>query len=231
MQQDTVSLPARDFKKILNEWNPAGNDMAAQVRKELLAWNCDVSMDSKPALIYEVWIEQIHHAILPKGLASSRLAPDVLLRELAANPEKDETLSKTLSASLVEIQQRLGSDESEWKWGNLHKAYFVHPLHVANLNLPPRSRPGDGYTVNATGGPNFSQAHGASYREIIDLNDWDRSVTTNVPGESGVPGDRHYGDLIEGWANGDYHQLPFSRHAVEAAAEERIEFLPGAALP
>ena len=231
MQQDTVSLPARDFKKILSEWDTVGNATAAQVRKELLAWNCDVSMDSKPALIYEVWIEQIHHALLPKNLVSTRLAPDILLRELAASPAKAAILLETLTASLAEIQQRFGSDESEWKWGNLHKAYFVHPLHVASLDLPPHSRPGDGYTVNATGGPNFSQAHGASYREVIDLDDWDRSVTTNVPGESGVPGNTHYGDLIDGWANGDYHQLPFSRHAVEAAAEERMVFLPDRSLP
>jgi Penicillin amidase len=39
------------------------------------------------------------------------------------------------------------------------------------------------------------------------------------PGESGVPGDRQYGDLVEGWANGEYHPVPFSRKAVEAAAE------------
>jgi penicillin amidase len=49
---------------------------------------------------------------------------------------------------------------------------------------------------------------------------------TNVPGESGVPRDPHYGDLIEGWADGHYHQMPFSRKAVEAAAELRLMLLP-----
>jgi penicillin amidase len=39
---------------------------------------------------------------------------------------------------------------------------------------------------------------------------------TNVPGESGVPGNPHYGDLIKDWADGRYHQMPFSRKAVEA---------------
>ncbi len=231
MQQDTVSLPARDFQAVLKTWNPAGNDKAVEVRNQLLSWDGNVSLPSRPALVYEVWIEHIHRALLPKGLSSTRLAPEVLIRELTANPEKDQILSRTLSASLAEIQGRLGADESQWTWGNLHKAYFVHPLHSASFALPPQARPGDGYTVNATGGPDYSQAHGASYREIIDLYDWDQSVITNVPGESGVPGDRHYGDLIEGWAEGNYHQLPFSRHAVEAAAEERIEFLPEQRLP
>ncbi len=83
--------------------------------------------------------------------------------------------------------------------------------------------------MNATGGtpPSYSQNHGASYREVIDVSDWDRSIMTNVPGESGVPGNRHYGDLIEGWAEGHYHPMPYSRKAVEAATEERILLVPG----
>jgi penicillin G amidase len=227
LQQDTVSLPARDFAEVLREWNPKEKSVAAQVRSDLLAWDCNLRVDSKPALIYEVWIEHIHRAIFPKGIASTRLAPDILLKELKANPERDNILAKTLDASLAEIRERLGSDESEWKWGNLHKARFRHPLRVANLNLPDHSRPGDAYTVNATGGTSYIQTHGASYREIIDVSDWDRSIMTNVPGESGVPNDGHYGDLIEGWADGHYHPMPYSRKAVEAAAEERIMLVPG----
>lgn len=226
MQQDTVSLPARDFLVVLKDWHTAESGEAASVRTEMLRWDCNVSMDSRAALIYEVWIEHLHQALLPKGIASTHLTPDILLEELKSSPDKDALLTKTLEASLLEIRQRLGPDQQEWKWGNLHKAYFRHPLGVAKFDLPARSRPGDGYTVNATGGPNYSQTHGASYREILDVSDWDRSVMTNVPGESGVPGDKHYGDLIDGWATGDYHQMPFSRKAVEAAAELRLMLLP-----
>ena len=82
------------------------------------------------------------------------------------------------------------------------------------------------YTVNATGGDSYLQKHGASYREVLDLSDWDRSVMTNVPGESGNPGDPHYGDLIKGWADGHYHPLPYSKKAVEAAAESRLVLTP-----
>jgi penicillin amidase len=82
---------------------------------------------------------------------------------------------------------------------------------MASLELPEHSRPGDGYTVDATGGPNYSQTTGASYREVLDLSDWDRSIMTNVPGESGNPGNPHYGDLIDARAAGQYHPLPFSR--------------------
>ncbi len=227
MQQDTVSLPARDFVQMLKEWQPASGSEAAKVRSEMLAWDCNVSMESQPALIYEIWIEHLHRAVFPKGIASVRLAPDILLNQVKASPERDALLAKTLAASLDEIRERLGDNRAAWQWGRLHKAYFRHPLGVASLDLPAHSRPGDAYTVNATGGPDYSQTHGASYREILDLSDWDRSVMTNTPGESGDPGNPHYGDLIEGWADGHYHPLPYSRQAVEAAAEERLMLLPG----
>ncbi len=227
MQQDTVSLPARDFLALLRKWQPAEGSEQDKIRSDMLHWDCNVSMDSRPALLYEVWIEHLHRAILPKGIASARLAPDVLLKELQSSSEKGALLEKTLSESLSEIRERLGPDQAHWKWGNLHKAYFRHPLGVAALDLPAHSRPGDGYTVNATSGPNYSQTHGASYREVLDLSDWDRSVMTNVPGESGVPGSKHYGDLIEGWADGTYHAMPYSRKAVEAATEERLMLVPG----
>jgi penicillin amidase len=50
---------------------------------------------------------------------------------------------------------------------------------------------------------------------------------TNVPGESGDPTSKHYDDLIEDWAWGQYHPMPFTRKAVEAATEERLILKPG----
>ena len=49
---------------------------------------------------------------------------------------------------------------------------------------------------------------------------------TNVPGESGDPASPHYSDLLEDWAAGRYHPMPFSRKAVEAATTERIQLTP-----
>ena len=69
---------------------------------------------------------------------------------------------------------------------------------------------------------NFWQTGGASWREILDVADWDRSVITNVPGESGDTASTYFGDLLQDWAIGRCHSLPFSRKAVEAALHERI---------
>jgi penicillin amidase len=52
---------------------------------------------------------------------------------------------------------------------------------------------------------------------------------TNVPGESGDPESPHYGDLIDEWASGRYHPMPYTRQAVESAAAERLRLVPKSA--
>ena len=66
-----------------------------------------------------------------------------------------------------------------------------------------------------TAGPNLRQTHGASFREILDFSDWDNSVGTSVPGQSGQPGSPFYGNLLPLWERGEYFPLVYSRAAVE----------------
>jgi penicillin amidase len=253
MQQDTVSLVARDFIDLLKNWNPPEQSRAAHIKALFLDWDGNLAVNSKPALIYEVWKTKLSGKLTAKLLPVPRTNPRTVLAGLKTNPHVNELLSASVDEALTDIERRLGPDESNWTWGKLHETYFRHPLNVPpppdvtaaphafgldsaaaqrehlldSFDLPPAARPGDGTTVNATaGGGIYGAAYGASYREIIDVNDWDRSVMTNVPGESGVPGDKHYDDLEGPWAKGEYHPMPFSRKAVEAAAEERILLVP-----
>jgi len=216
MQQDVTSLPARRFQQILKQWRPADGSPAAQVREEMLAWDAVLRVDSRPALIYEVWTAK---------LTTPRSDLESLLHSLEAEPNP-AALEKSLNAALQDIEHQFGPERSTWQWGKLHQITFNHPLGKPEFKLGPVARPGDGNTVNATSGMNFRQTNGASWREILDVGDWDRSVITNVPGESGDPASKHYSDLLQDWAAGRYHPLPFSRKAVEAAMEERLVLTP-----
>jgi penicillin amidase len=207
MQQDVTSLPARRFQQILKKWNPDQGTRAAKIVGEILNWNGVLSVDSRPALIYEVWLSKLPPAPLdtePDGPA----------------------LQKSLDAALRQIELQFGADPAAWQWGKLHQLTLVHPLGKREFRLGPVPRPGDANTVNATSGADLQQTNGASWREILDVGDWDRSVMTNVPGESGDPSSKHYGDLLQDWAAGRYHPMPFSRQAVEAATDERILLRP-----
>ena len=96
----------------------------------------------------------------------------------------------------------------------------------ALFDVGPVSRPGYGYTVNMTGGGDFAQNDGATFREVLDLADWDASVATSAPGQSGQPGSPHYADLLPYWAEGRYFPLAFSRKKVEEVAQHRLILVP-----
>src|SRR5438874_10876151 len=141
---------------------------------------------------------------------------------------RDMLLRQTLNAAWEKMPQREEPDPAKWSWGKLHVVRFRHPLDqaagaAALMNLGPLPRPGDGYTVNATWyGESFEQLGGASYREILDTSDWDRSVAVNTPGQSGQPGSPHYSDLMHMWEEGKYFPLVYSREAVENNTTARL---------
>jgi len=227
LQQDVVSIPARRFQDILRRAKLHFSGRKGEILRRILSWDAVLAADSFEALIYEVWISKLPEAMFGPELGS-RIPLPTLLAELEKDPHR-QALESALEAALREIESRLGADESGWRWGRLHVMEFRHPLGVAAWRRGPFERPGDAHTVNATSGPSFRQTGGASYRQIFDLGNWDRSVATNVPGESGDPSSRHYDDLIGEWLAGKYHPLPFSRPAVEAAAIERIMLVPAGA--
>ncbi len=221
LQQDVLSVPARRFQAVLKKYQPARH---AEIVRELLAWDGRLTMESRAAAIYEMWIAWLPSALFGEDSRSKFPTLEVTLRELETRPNP-RALDLSLEAALGELRKQFPHPE-QWKWGSLHKVELRHPLGKPAFHLPAMSRPGDAHTVNSTSGNGFRQTSGASYRQIVDLADWDRSVMTNVPGESGDPASPHYKDLYEPWAKGQYHPLPYSRKAVEQALGERIALEP-----
>jgi penicillin amidase len=217
-------------------------------RELLRRWNCVLGKDSAGAAVYEVWLQKLQtnfaSQVVPaeaKGLVGGGSLLRKMLRALknpdtrtfGADPQIKVylLLTNSLHEAMIELSNRLGPDMKKWRWGDLHIAEFKHPLSTddsrrAVFDLKPVSRGGDANTVNATGGARFTQRSGASFREILDLGDWDRSVAINVPGQSAQPGSPHYGDLLPLWAEGKYFPLLFSREKIEKNAAERLLLEP-----
>jgi len=162
----------------------------------------------------------------PAATAFSQLFGDDPLRA------RNELLSETLKGAREQLAKQLGPDSKQWQWGKLHVVTFRHSLDQQPgakdlLDLGPIARPGDEYTVNATAmGDSWEQLYGASYREILDLSDWDRSRVINTPGQSGQPGSPHYSDLLPLWDAGRYFPLLYSRKAVEGETTDRLTLEP-----
>jgi penicillin G amidase len=69
-------------------------------------------------------------------------------------------------------------------------------------------------------------ATGATFRQVIDLADFDRSIVTNAPGQSAQPGSPFYANLAEAFGAGTFFPLPYTRAAVEGAARHRLRLVP-----
>src|SRR5205807_9807879 len=117
--------------------------------------------------------------------------------------------------------------------GAVHTVTFRHPLagrspaHARAFNVGPLERPGDEYCPNNTRHDDtFQQIHGATYRHLLDLADWDRGVATSAPGQSGQPGSPHYCDLAKLWGDERYFPLPYGDSAVSANTEATLLLIP-----
>ena len=224
MQSDIVSLPARRLQGVLKRVTLNGDQ--ARIFKQMKEWDAAMRANSSEALIFEVWMGHLGPALFGDPLGT-RVEWQQTLRTLEADPAKHTgLLADTLAATVLELTKAFGPEQANWHWGRVHQVQFRHPLGKATWNRGPFARPGDAHTVNATSGTSFRQTAGASFRMVLDPSNWDNSVMTNTPGESGDPASKHYDDLIQPWSAGQHHPLPYTRRAVEAAAAERIRLTP-----
>jgi penicillin amidase len=253
-QLDVVSLHARALQNLLRpaladeiKRTPDQDQSAAQL---LLSWDCALRMDSPSAALYELWVVELRKAFtvlaVPENAraASGMLSVPQVIAELThphasvlgASPPQGAArlLLSTLKDALTNLVSLQGSDPRGWSWGHLHHVRFLHPLDKLSggaelLDRGPVERPGDGDVLQATWfeDGSFDQLDGASYRQIVDLANWDNSRAINVPGQSGQPGSRHYADLLPLWSDGRYFPLVYSKEAVDRNTTDTLKLLPG----
>lgn len=244
LQSDVVSLMARKLQPMLHAALEAPGSAVPPTTRTvadlLLKWDGALREDSAPAVVYELWTQELTTLVMDKVIPPQARAivppwgtPRVV-SELEKLPDgRDALLLAALGTARGRLQTLQGDDPAKWSWGALHQVYFRHPLDAtpgggALFDRGPFPRSGDGDVVQATSldRKTFEQVAGASYREIFDLGDWDRSLAVNVPGQSGQPGSPHYDDLLPLWRTGRYFQLAYSRKAVDAVTTDVLELTP-----
>ena len=174
-------------------------------------------------------------AVLLLRLLENETSPWFADAESGQPRTRDEFLLLALEKAIAELRAALGEDMNRWQWGRLHQATFAHPLgQVKPLNLIFNRGPfpigGDTDTVHQAAfipnEPYAVKSWCASYRQIVDVSDWGRSLAIHTNGQSGQPGSRHYADMIPLWRNGEYHPMLWERAQVEAAAEDTLVLVP-----
>jgi penicillin amidase len=162
-------------------------------------------------------------------------------------------ISGVIDQTAAELRKTYG-DPSKWRWGTLHQVQFKESTLGSSGILPlelyfdSSSRPiagADGAIDNnyyrvqgAYADPLdpsyeplsnvavFGVTNGPSYRFTIDMGDIEGARIVITTGQSGNPGDPHYGDLIPLWADGQTVPLPFSAGNVQAGAAQTLTLTP-----
>jgi penicillin amidase len=228
----------------------------ADARDLLLRWDYQMSMDSAPAALFAVFSERLldnlYNDQAPENSPATnhQLWATVELFNQPENPwwddantpdvieRRDDILLRSFSEAVERTSELLGTDMSAWKWGDLHTATFVsNPLGASGIDLieqlvnrGPVATGGSSDTVNATGwspaSGNFAVGGLPSMRMIVDVGDFDNSVTIHTTGQSGHPASPHYDDMIEPWRTVQYHRMRWSRRNVEEATADRLVLIP-----
>lgn len=190
-------------------------------RQALLAWDRRVTADSPAAALYVAF-----ERALWRTLAEVRV-PATLVDDYLGQTDFD--LAEALTADNALLLEALGVAASQ-PAAQPRRVLFTHPLAItaaARRVFDVGPFPQDGYanTVMAS----FTRSNvdvGASFREILDVADWDRSVATNAPGQSEWPRSPHFADLAKLWAAGEYFPLVFSNAAIQQNAESTLVLQP-----
>lgn len=236
LQRDYRSLLALEtIKRIPEEANGEAIDL-------LRSWDGELAVDSNAAALYAIWYYRhlrpaLARVVLPSapGLVAPLNSPGVL--RLMSEPRAREAITTSLTSAYAEGKAMLGADPAQWRWGSLHQIKFTHPLlHLAKPGLaaqmayPEYARGGSGNTTNNTGfDPNDLLVRaGASYRQVIDVGNWDAARMTNAPGQSGDPRSPYYDNLLSGWANEGDFPLLYTRDKVMQHEAMTISLLPKA---
>ena len=232
LQRDFVSLLAREaIARIPKD----DQQPAAQMLRE---FDADMTANSSEAALYAVWFFRHLRPGLEKVLSPN--APELVASldtrsVLALMEDHPEIVSASLEQAWAQTRKLLGENPENWRWGDLHQIRFQHPLlNLASGDLkeqmkyPAYGKGGTANTTNNTGftSDSFDVRGGASYRQVIDVGNWDTARMTNAPGQSGDPRSPFYANLLEGWANEEDFPLIYSRELVEKHTVLKIELKP-----
>ncbi|MCK6539615.1 MAG: penicillin acylase family protein, partial [Anaerolineales bacterium] len=220
-------------------------------------WDYQVSADSAPAAIYEAFwrnlLAETFHDDLPE-----RYFPNggdtwfEVTRNIVNDPNsfwwddktttdavetRNDIFARAFEKAIAELEDRLGKDQSQWKWGELHTATFKNGtlgqsgifLIEDLFNRGPFPTSGGTDIVNATAwraSQGYEVTNVPSMRMIVDLGNLNNSLTVHTTGQSGHAYHPHYIDMAQLWANVEYYPMWWNLDSVIEDVEGHLVLTP-----
>jgi penicillin G amidase len=140
---------------------------------------------------------------------------------------RDDIINESFKEAVSFLKNELGSDPSDWSWGNLHTITFMHNIGSVDLlarfyNRGPYPVGGSFHTpanMSYLLTEPFGVTHSAPWRYMVDM-DSHRALDSLAGGNSGHPLSDHYDDQVEMWLSGEYKEMIFDPDAVRMLPEK-----------
>ena len=230
IHHDSVVVTIRDFAAVaiaLADEEGAPNDDAARIIQVLKEWDGHVLTDrpayalcckiqnvmnkdktlKAPVVISNNKVGKNHmwNLIMPEFNKTGKVPDDPILREWIRGVliKTAEAMRKGVKPAPSEgVIHKMKYQDNSDGFGSLAPEYDLDspPLKAKYLNL-------------------LCSQGGATYVQIVDLADLDRSLSLMPPGISEDPRNPHFKDQMGYWVDMRLHSAPLSREAIEALKE------------
>lgn len=249
VQNDTYSVAARGILPtilaIVEHAEKEGklNEIEKEAVRVLKSWNMRYDIDSAGAVVFHFLV----HHIMKEGVGDElgehfvgyTEVPDhwTFLKIFINNPascfwdniktsEKETReiiINRALKSAVAHAQSKLGSSPKKWKWGNIHKLEYVHPVGMVKpfnilYNMGPYPVGGEAHIVNRMkthfGKMDFNITSIPSTRRLIIIGEPDNSYSILPAGNSGNLKSQHYDDQVKMYIEGQYRKLNFSEKSL-----------------
>ncbi|MBE3002396.1 penicillin acylase family protein [Nocardiopsis sp. HNM0947] len=225
--------------------------VAAQAQAQLADWDLYTDPDSAGAAFYQAtWrhlLPELFDEIEPLQMSHNSRGMYVV-NNLLEDPDspwwegedtsgREEVLAAAMEEAADELEDLLGDDPAEWRWGDLHTLTATHESFGTSgisaverlFNRGPVESSGGSGIVNATGWE-ASEGYGIvsvpSMRMVVDLSDRDASTWVNLTGNSGHAFHSNYDDQLDLWSEGGTLPWAVSEEAVQEKAEDELVLRP-----
>ncbi len=226
IQFDSYNIPLSSFAKEIVKRKAASTETLEVLKN----WNGKMKADSVGATIASAINSCVGNEIASVNKpASGWMFRNTIMHWAIPNNEKrwlpakyssyDEMLKTCESKSIERLSKikRLGTNKSNWKWGNYSQATFQHPLAAAPLI-------GGQFKANFTNvdgsGQTPNVGDSVSMRFVAKPANWDETRHTIPLGQSGNPQSKHWKDQFDSWRTGKSMVFPFSSEIVKSVAKE-----------
>lgn len=261
MMLDITSINSKEVARTIVEAidqklvNSTNEELAVQI---LMDWDGSFDVDAVAPIVYNKLVYKIQEAVFVNKLGqegfNSYLRTHLMKRSfqpLFANDSsvwwddpdteaiesRTQTITSAFSAGMQELEQQLGQDMSQWRWGAIHTLEHGHVLGSVDLlrkyfNVGPFPVPGNNEVINNylykfTANGKYETFAGPSTRRVIDFADVEGNSWSILPtGNSGNIFSPHYSDQAEMFVNGEFRRQLMNKDQIMSQSDGALVLKP-----